>query len=449
MTRTSWITRLCDGTAPASWSKWDATALSQAGLSGSLDDFRSAEFFASNAVLMAATLFGWEYIVTLPSEARLYTQTRRERPKIMLFVLVRYSTLAGLVLGAYAIWHRGECLAHSQVPTMLVQFSACTVFAERAAASWRYDVRIVVLEGLLLVTLLVFSGLVTMTLRPARLPNGSCILHQGDIEENFFTVPYFYAGTLLYTVTLFVLQLWGLLRKSDSKVSWYRRTYSQLQQRDVYRLLMALALIAAFFAIGYQSQRSATALLVLYMAVMCSVCQHMLLTHYPRVENKETSEEPTASTELVLSTFLKSSSSVDSHHLPVCAPVRPADEDECCTVLQLHDFQQCEPTPLALKPPPCCNTAAGGPSTAKHNADDNDEPIEYLMINDSAAAETSELEVADILANMSDDAKSVALALAGMEDRPPPDRIYEPRYHRNDTRRQRAPTRWLMQPPLM
>lgn len=52
----------------------------------------------NNIAVAALTLFGWEFLTTLPSEIALYRHRRLLSPPVILFAFVRYSTVAAVVL---------------------------------------------------------------------------------------------------------------------------------------------------------------------------------------------------------------------------------------------------------------------------------------------------------------------------------------------------------------
>lgn len=243
---------------------------------------------------------------TLPSEVQIYLFIPWRSPYLICFVLMRYTTLLAISLGLKATWHRqeGECLPFLEICTLLVQFSVSTALGWRTVAIWHKDPRIIVIIFLLLTTLMVFSALLILSFKPQRLWNGTCVLVE-DGNYAFFSLAWFYAGTVVYDTIVIVLSTCCLWRRHTSEEvpdcvrgddanaansSNNDEAYRIHPQRNRIRLLLFrmtsngvlyLSISTVFnivcCIVVYHNQEHAQDLLILYSSVMWIVCQRLVL----------------------------------------------------------------------------------------------------------------------------------------------------------------------------
>ncbi len=98
-----------------------------------------------------------EWDRTLPAELRIYLTIPWTAPHLILFVLMRYSTMVTVAMGMYSTWHRfrGNCVTYRDAAVLMVQLSVSAVLGWRTVAIWQKDARIFVIVALLLITLMV------------------------------------------------------------------------------------------------------------------------------------------------------------------------------------------------------------------------------------------------------------------------------------------------------
>ncbi|SAM84279.1 uncharacterized protein UBRO_06923 [Ustilago bromivora] len=294
-----WLARLCNNTAsPTPRTNEDLVA---AGIL--LPSYDTHDAFVNNVAIVAATLYCWEYIMTVPSEIQIYFSIPWTAPHLVLFVLMRYSTLIAITLGLYATWHRqhGNCIAYSEVATLLVQVSVSAVLGWRTIAIWQKDARIIVIIGLLLTTLMVFSSLLVLSMKSERLQNGACVLVQNGNYESF-PLYWFYAGTVVYDTLVIVLSTYRLWQHhndvgvfpganvddtSKGGIGWARWMHSQwnsitpllfrLTSNGVLYLAFSTGFNVVCFLIGHWNEARAQDMMLLWSSVMWVVCQRLVL----------------------------------------------------------------------------------------------------------------------------------------------------------------------------
>lgn len=294
-----WLGKVCNGTInPSTQTSYD---LAEAGIV--LLPLFSRDAFSNNVAIVAATLYCWEYLMTVPSEIGIYVTIPWRAPHLIFFVLMRYTTLIAISLGLFATWHRqnGYCIPYREICTLLVQLSVSAVLGWRTIAIWQKDARIIVIVFLLLTTLMLFSSLLVLSLKSRKLSNGTCLLVENGNYE-FFPLAWFYAGTVLYDTIVIVLSTYRLWqhhndvgafpeasRKDEGKsgVHWVRWIHAQWNSITplLFRLasngMLYLGFSTVFnivcFVMGHWDQRRAQDLLLLYSSVMWIVCQRLVL----------------------------------------------------------------------------------------------------------------------------------------------------------------------------
>ncbi|TKY88753.1 hypothetical protein EX895_002384 [Sporisorium graminicola] len=296
-----WLGKLCNGTTDfPTKARYDLTA---SGII--LPPSVSHDAFSNDVAIVAATLYCWEYLMTVPSELGIYVTIPLRAPHLILFVLMRYTTLVAISLGLYATWRRqsGDCIPYREICTLLVQLSVSAVLGWRTIAIWQRDARIIVIVFLLLTTLMLFSSLLVLSLKSRKLSNGACLLVENGNYE-FFPLAWFYAGTVLYDTIVIVLstyRLWqhhkdvvafpeaGATKKKGRKprIHWLQWLHSQWNSLTplLFRLASNGVLYFGFsmvfnivcFVVGHWDERRAQDLMLLYSSVMWIVCQRLVL----------------------------------------------------------------------------------------------------------------------------------------------------------------------------
>ncbi|ETS62363.1 hypothetical protein PaG_03448 [Moesziomyces aphidis] len=264
--------------------------------------FHSHNEFEDDIAIVAATLYCWEFLMTLPAELRIYLTIPWTAPHLILFVLMRYSTMVTVAMGMYSTWHRfrGNCVTYRDAAVLMVQLSVSAVLGWRTVAIWQKDARIFVIVALLLITLMVFSSLIVLGTHVQPVSSGECILTRGDVEE-LFPLAWFYAGTVAYDTAVIVLstfRLWqhhndvGVFpganaddsRRWCSWISWLHSQWNsvtpllfRLTSNGVLYLAFSTVFNVVCFAVSYDNEDRAQNLLLLYSSVMWVVCQHLML----------------------------------------------------------------------------------------------------------------------------------------------------------------------------
>ena len=216
---------------------------------------------------------------------------------------MRYTSAIAISLGLYATWHRqnGDCVAYTEVATLLVQLSVSAVLGWRTIAIWQKDTRILVIIFLLLSTLMIFSSLLVLSMKPQKLRNGACVLVE-DGNYAFFPLAWFYAGTVLYDTLVIVLSTYRLWQHhndvgvfpganpndtSKGDIGWTRWIHSQwnsitpllfrMTSNGVLYLAFSTVFNVVCFIVGHCNEDHAQDLMLLYSSVMWVVAQHMVL----------------------------------------------------------------------------------------------------------------------------------------------------------------------------
>lgn len=234
----------------------------------------------------------------MPSEIWIYFSIPLASPHLILFFVLRYTTLISITLGLYSTWHRqtGDCVAYSEVATLLVQLSVSAVLGWRTIAIWQRDARIIVVIALLLFALMLFSSLLVLSMKPSKLRNGTCVLVEGG-NYPFFPLAWFYAGTVLYDTIVIVLSTYRLWQHHNDvgvfpgankeRLGWGSWVHSQwnsitpllfrLTSNGVLYLAFSTVFNVVCFIVGHWNEDHAQDLMLLYCSVMWVVCQHMVL----------------------------------------------------------------------------------------------------------------------------------------------------------------------------
>ncbi|CBQ69250.1 conserved hypothetical protein [Sporisorium reilianum SRZ2] len=296
-----WLAKVCNGTTDlSSGSGYDLAA---AGIILP-PSFGHDQAFSNNVAIVAATLYCWEYLMTVPSEIGIYVTIPWRAPHLILFVLMRYTTLVAISLGLFATWHpqSGACIPYREICTLLVQLSVSAVLGWRTIAIWQRDARIIVIVFLLLTTLMLFSSLLVLSLKSRKLSNDTCLLVENG-NYDFFPLAWFYAGTVLYDTIVIVLSTYRLWQhhndvgafpdadpKSEGKKSslhWLQWIHAQWHSLTplLFRLASNGVLYLGFstvfnivcFVVGHWDERRAQDLMLLYSSVMWIVCQRLVL----------------------------------------------------------------------------------------------------------------------------------------------------------------------------
>ncbi|SPO30844.1 uncharacterized protein UTRI_05533_B [Ustilago trichophora] len=378
-----WLAKLCNGTIAAT--PQNADELIEAGLL--LPSYHTHDAFSNNIAIIAATLYCWEYIMTVPSEIRIYFTIPWRAPHLVLFVLMRYTTAIAIGIGLYSTWHRqnGNCIAFCEVATLLVQLSVSSVLGWRTIAIWQKDARIIVIIFLLLSTLMVFSSLLVLSMKAQRLPNGICVLVQGG-NYDFFPLAWFYAGTVLYDSIVIVLstyRLWqhhndvgvfpgaNLDDTSKGDITWAEWVHSQwnsitpllfrMTSNGVLYLAFSTVFNVVCFIIGHWSEDRAQDLMVLYSSVMWVVCQHLVLleikaTWGDRLANDGLKDAANDETDRLISQILQASWSFKPSPANTKGPETTAETKDPEIVLSLS-IDSC----LKAAPKSCCGGGCSGP----------------------------------------------------------------------------------------
>ncbi|PWN51016.1 hypothetical protein IE53DRAFT_386634 [Violaceomyces palustris] len=283
--------------------------------SGEDSDVTYTQFVANNVAVAACTLYAWEFLITIPDEINLYRHRKLLSPQVVLFFLIRYSTIPAIVLPAYTLWYdrnAQSCIKHTELSFAVVQLVVAAIFAWRTRAIWDRNRAVSLLLIALVTALFATSTALLCFLEQKWMPDGSCVTGPGEGRIN--PLPWFYLSTIVFDVIVIGLssyRIWqysrlGLgteLRASSGqpesgtmvlssrllrtpirilrglKQQWEQLT--PLLWRLLYNGLMYFCVATTFnivnFALELFGSVHSKSLVVLYAPLMCALCQRVLL----------------------------------------------------------------------------------------------------------------------------------------------------------------------------
>lgn len=308
--------------------------------------FYTQQITANNIAVAALTLYGWEYLSTLPDEVMLYRSRKLSSPHVILFALIRYGTIPALVLPAFSVWHDFRnnpkgCLEHQQLAICFVQLIVALILAHRTIAVWSRQRFVVLFFAIAVPAQFAVSFALLWYSTESLLPNGACMTTPN--RNGIDTMPWFYLVAMCYDLSAICLstyKLWeygnlgrpneksirdekstsassttrsqqrrsGQLRQAAAKpvtamqrlrARWKNLTplIDTLLRSGLVYITVSMLFNATCFALLYVNQLHAHSLIVLYSPLMCILLQRMLLIDTQAIWGRNGGRDVTGSRE--------------------------------------------------------------------------------------------------------------------------------------------------------